>query len=325
MRDQHDDKDLDLPSFGPAERDDGQIRKPKSETPKASAPTQQSGSAGHVTPPPPAADAPAASSGGALSYLIILLLAAAVGGLAYWSYLQHQQIVVLEQQMGLVDQQRAEIDQQVLELQQLLQVAESSAAQSGESLLVQVKKQAASTAEKHKQLDSEIAKLWTVAHQRNAPKIAELEKQLKAAEKRAADQLKQQEAKLAQQLKQSKSLATKLASVEKALQAAEKKAGNRDEQMAAVKSSAAALTSEFEVLSETVDLMQEEQRRKLSAFAEQIVELQQNQNSAAGIERRVRVNEQAIRAIDGSRVQLNKELLQIRSKLNSLQLKVEQL
>ena len=325
MRDQHDDKDLDLPSFGPAERDDGQIRKPNSETPQTSNANPQPGSAGRSAPPPAATAEATASSGGGLSYLIILLLAAAVGGLAYWSYLQHQQIVVLEQQMGLVDQQRAEIDQQVLELQQLLQVAESSAVQSGESLLGQVKKQAASTAEKHKQLDSEIAKLWTVAHQRNTPKIAALEKQLKAAEKRAADQLKQQEAKLAQQAKQSKSLSAKLTGVEKALQAAEQSASKNNDQIAAVKGSAAALASEFALLNETVELMQEEQRRKLSAFAEQIVELQQNQNSAAGVERRVRVNEQAIRAIDGSRAQLNKELLQIRSKLNSLQLRLEQL
>ena len=50
-----------------------------------------------------------------------------------------------------------------------------------------------------------------------------------------------------------------------------------------------------------------------------------DQGSAAELERRVKVNEQAVKAIDGSRLLINKELLQIRQKLNNLQLKVEQL
>lgn len=328
MRDQHDDKDLDLPSFGPAERDQDPARPAaKPATPASSAPASTPPAGAAV--PPAATQTVAPASGGGISFLIILLLAAAVGGLAYWSYLQHQQIITLEQQMGQVDQQRAEIDQQVLELQQLLQVAESSAAQSGESLLVQVKRQAALTAEKHAQLDSEIAKLWTVAHQRNTPKIAALEKQLNAAQKRSADQLKQQaealNKQLAQPLKQIKGFSAKLARIEKSLQTAEKQSSEQNQQISAAKSSIAALASEFEIVSESVELMQDEQQRKLSGFAEQIVELQANQNASAGLERRIRVNEQAIRAIDSYRVQLNQELLQLRSKLNTLQLRVEQL
>lgn len=315
MRDQ--DKDLDLPNFGPAEREPeikASGNAPASE-PKSAPPTggqSQSGSGGNRQPSDPVQKS--GSGGNGLSFFIILLLAASVGGLAYWNYLQHEQLLSLESE-------RQGIDEKVLELQQLLQVAESSAAQSGETLQSQVQKQASTAQQKFTKLGSdttklnaEIAKLWVVAHQRNTPKIAALEKQLKEAK-----------ALTGTQAKALKSLTTDLVKLGKQVKSVEAKGSDAIKQVAAIKQSAATLSTEFQILSETIETDQLEQRKKLSAFAEQIVALQGNQNSAVGLERRVKINEQAVKAIDGSRLMLNKELLQIRQKLNNLQLKIEQL
>lgn len=313
MRDQ--DKNLDVPSFGPAERDTvigkKAAQKAAAETaPKPTAPSGSGGNGGNSG----GASAPKSSSGGGLSFIIVLLLAAAVAGLTYWGYMQHQQLQAYQTS-------QESMQAQVLELQQLLQVAESSAAESGESLLDTMKKQGVQAQGKFKQLDSEVAKLWAVAHQRNTPKIAELEKQLKAAR----SELNAQQKAVTASGKKTKALSAevkKLSAFLAALQKSDKKA---EQQLAAVKQTAAAVSSEFQVLAESIELQQADQEKMLSGFAEQIVALQTNQNSSAGLERRVKVNEQAVRAIDGSRILLNKELLQIRQKLNNLQLQVEKL
>ena len=317
MRDQ--DKDLDLPSFGPAEREpNGATTDKKAAQATPAEPVTVSAGSGNGSGSAATVQA-GGGSGNGLSYLIILLLAAAVAGLAYWGYMQHQQLLTLEQQ-------RQETDQKVLELQQLLQVAEDSAAESGESLLSQVKgmqvsvKKLTATAEQtHKELASEVGKLWVVSHQRNTPKIAELEKQLKSALAKLDTQ-----AKTAKNLNSQLSAQTKqFDGIKKQLATAKANDKAAAEKMASVKQSVASLGTEFQILSESVELQQADQRKKLSAFAEQIVALQSNQNASAGLERRVKVNEQAVRAIDGSRILLNKELLQIRQKLNNLQLQVE--
>lgn len=311
MRDQ--DKDLDVPSFGPAEREPAIEKKPAKPTPAEAIPAQtassNSGGGGRSD-----ADVQDRSSGGGLSFLILILLAAAVAGLTYWGYMQHQQLQSYQENQQL-------LEGKVTELQQLLQVAESSAAESGESFLDTLKQQGAVNQDKFKQLDSEVAKLWVVAHQRNTPKIAELEKQLKAA----LAALAKQEKAAAAQAKKATALVADMAKLQATLKGLKKADAQVEQQIAAIKKSTASVSAEFQVLTESVELQQAEQKKILSGFAEQIVALQNNQNSAAGLERRVRVNEQAVKAIDGSRILLNKELLQIRQKLNNLQLQVEKL
>ncbi|WP_417224662.1 hypothetical protein [Amphritea sp.] len=291
MRDQ--DKDLELPSFGPAERE---LNINPGVHPAASPQHRET------------------KGSGALGYFIMLLLVIAVGGLGYWSFLQHQQLLALEAE-------RVSVDQKIVELQKLFLVAGNSAAQTGETLQSQVEKQATTTQQKFTQLtgdvaktQDEIAKLWVIAHQRNTPKIAELETQLKAA-------LTQVET----QTKAVSDTAAHLAKLDKQLKAVEAKESDNQKQVAAIKQSVASLSTEFQILSESLERQQAEQGKSLSALAQQVSGLKSNQGSAAGLERRVRINEQAVKAIDGSRLQLNNELLQIRQKLNNLQLKVEKL
>jgi chromosome segregation ATPase len=319
MRDQ--DKDLELPSFGPAEREPAikvSGEKPQTETP------QKGGAKGNRAD----AEQKVSSGGGALSYLIILLLAVAVAGLAYWNFMQHQQLQVLENE-------RKVVDEKIIELQKLFLVAGDSAAQTGESLQNQVKKQAEINQQKFASLEadsgkfgtaisrldaeitklnSENGKLWVVAHQRNTPKIAELEKQLNEAS-----------AQLDKQSKALEGMTGELTKLDKQLAASEAKGSENAKQVAAIRQSAAALSTQFQALSESIDLQQADQKKKMALLAEQVISLKESQGQGAGLERRVKVNEQAVKAIDGSRLVVNNELLQIRQKLNNLQLKVEQL
>ncbi|MDO6564095.1 hypothetical protein Q4488_11940 [Amphritea sp. 1_MG-2023] len=295
MRDQ--DRDLELPNFGPAEREP--MMSPSNGQPSIAS-TQQPGVK--------------SSGSNLLSYLIILLLATAVGGLAYWGYLQHQQLQALQAD-------RINIDKKIVELQQLFLVAGNSAAQTGETLQSQVEKQAATTQQQFTQLNddvaktaSEIAKLWVIAHQRNTPKIAELDTQLKGA--------------LSQLETQTKSLSDlnrHLLKLDKQLSVAADKDSDKQQQIVAIRQSSAALSTEFQILAESLERQQAEQGKSLAALAKQVSTLKSGQGSAAALERRVRVNEQAVKAIDGSRLQVNKELLHIRQKLNNLQLKIERL
>lgn len=313
MRDQ--DKDLDLPSFGPAEREpeikvsgNAPVSEPK---PPANGPLQSSNGADRHQDGPVQKSG---SGGNGVSFLIIILLAASVGGLAYWNYLQHEQLLGLESE-------RQEVDKKVLELQKLLQVAESSAAESGETLQSQVQKQASTAQQKFTKLssetaklNSEVAKLWVVAHQTNTPNIAKLEKQLQEI-KGLADT----------QVTSLKSLTADLASLSDKVKSATAKSNDGSKQIAAIKQSTATLSTEFQVLSESLESEQKELSKKLIFLAGEMKAMKVDQGSAAELERRVKVNEQAVKAIDGSRLLINKELLQIRQKLNNLQLKVEQL
>ena len=143
MRDQ--DKDLELPSFGTAEREPtlrGGGGKPQTE------PSPKSGAAKGNNPEPVQKGR---SGGGALSYLIILLLAVAVGGMAYWNFMQHQQLQALESE-------RQAVDAKIVELQQLFLVAGDNAAQTGESLQNQVKRQAETTRQQFDKLGADVGR-----------------------------------------------------------------------------------------------------------------------------------------------------------------------
>ncbi|WP_315980678.1 hypothetical protein [Aliamphritea spongicola] len=91
----------------------------------------------------------------------------------------------------------------------------------------------------------------------------------------------------------------------------------------------AALSADYQILSEGQELQRvalSQQGKDLNRRIDQLGS-QGNQGgaTAASLERRVKINEQAVKAIDGSRLVLNKELLRIRQRLNNLQLQVESL
>ncbi len=305
MRDQ--DKDLELPSLGPAERE---LNTKRPGGGAQSEPLQDSA----ISRPQNAAKQPRRSGGNGLSFLIILLLAAAVAGLAYWSFMQHQQLQALKAE-------RKTVDEKIAELQKLFLVAGNSAAESGESLQNQVQREAAAVQQQFDKVDARIAKLtaengklWVIAHERNTPKIAELEKRLSGVS-----------AQIDKQTKSLEGMTGELATLDKQLKSVDAKSSEASKQLAGIRQSAAALSTEFQALSESVELQGADQKKNMASLTRQITSLKEGQGQGAGLERRVKVNEQAVKAIDGSRLVMNNQLLQIRQQLNNLQLKLEQM
>lgn len=174
--------------------------------------------------------------------------------------------------------------------------------------------------------------------------VEKLSGDLEAVNKAAADQ-KQSQAKLQKDLaalnsgldKQVKALNSKLASVEKSLAAQDKSlkaaskklsgsSGASAKQLEQVRADLAALSADYQILSEGQELQRvalAEQARDLNRRIDQAGS--KGGASSSDLERRVSLNEQAVKAIDGSRLVMNKELLRIRQRLNNLQLQVESL
>jgi chromosome segregation ATPase len=284
--------DFDIPDLGPAEPD-RVVPPARQNTPRNSAPR---------------AVAEGRSSGGWFQSLLLILLVAACSGLGYLGLTMYEQLEAEKQTV-------ARLQGQVNELRELLNVAESSAQASGNTLQDQLVSQGKTAAEKYKHFDSEIAKLWDVAYKRNKPEIekqaallAEQVKQLDKAEKALAAQEKLVKAQAASIKRLETQDSVSQAELDKAL----KQAGAQvEEARKALRLSEAALAEEMGGLVQS--------DRKLT---DRIAALE-NQQRGNALERRVAVNEEAIEAFDATRRELNSSLLQVRKKLNELQLAVE--
>lgn len=284
--------DFDIPDLGPAD-------------PDRVAPVAKSGATRKTAARKPAE---ARSGGGLFQPLILILLVAACSGLGYLGLTMYEQ---LESEKQTV----ATLQQQVTELRELLNVAESSAQASGSTLQDQIARQSSTAEEKYKHFDSEIAKLWTIAYQRNKPEI----------EKQAAQ--------LAEQVKQ-------LDKAEKALAAQEKLVKSQAAVIKRLETQDSSRQAELDKSLKQISSQIEEARKALrlseAALAEEVAGLVQsdrkltdriaaveNQQRGNALERRVALNEEAIEAFDATRRDLNNSLLQVRKKLNELQLAVE--
>ncbi|WP_286237342.1 hypothetical protein [Neptuniibacter halophilus] len=292
------DDDIDVPNLGPAE-------------PAGEARQTVVASGGQTRA---RAEEEVSTSGGGISLiqsLVIIILITAVCALGYFGFDMYQ----AQQQRAVTFQQAQD---QIEQLKELLKQAEQGAAASGEALQGNVSTLESSLKEKDKQLDSEIAKLWVIAHQRNKPA---LEKQ--------ASQLASLEKSLAAQEKQIKALSADLQKQEKQLKAA----AAREKEIAQLKKS---ITAEVAQLSKQVSRVETDVRTAAELTQEQLDELLQSQRSltdrvvklegrsTGDLERRVKLNEQAVRAFDSTRRQLNQELLSVKQRLNNMQLQLEQ-
>ncbi|MFC6669428.1 hypothetical protein [Marinobacterium aestuariivivens] len=320
-------QEIEVPALGPAKRSEGEavVADPAGSQARGRGAPRQSGQA----------------RGGAnlLHSLVLVLLTASTSALGYWGY-------GLQQSLDESRTQLAQASSRLSDLEQLLEVTSDSAAQSGQTLSGRLEQLGKTAEEKYGHFDSEIAKLWTVAYQRNKPKLEQLEQQLAGQ----TEQLKAQEAVLKQQeaarKTQTGELQAGLARIEgqearlKAVESAQSGFGKDLKTLAGVEKGQAALKSELETrveelrrslatLDTQVRISEEVQAEKVAAQRALLNKLGDRvaalENGAGGgdLGRRVRVNEQAIQAIDGSRRQLNQELLQIRAQLNQLQLQLQ--
>lgn len=317
------DDDFDLPDLGPAE-------------PERAAARQNGNGASTVSPAP----VQVKRSGGWFTSLMLILLVAACSGLGYWGLTMFEQLQAERKAV-------AELQQQMKEMRDLLNLAESSAQKSGDTLLDQLSSMGKVAQDKYKHFDSEIAKLWTVAYQKNKPELekqakqlAEQTKQLTEQKKLLAEQDKQLKAQTDKQTGYVKQIAAQkkalddakklLASQQKRLAAID---GKLDQNQATVKSlvdaelkksrsdvvaTQTAIRLSEEALTEEMTSLTASMRTLTDRIA--ALESSQRQN---GLERRVKNNEDAVKSYDATRRELNRSLLQIKKKINELQLKLE--
>lgn len=251
---------------------------------------------------------PAQSSGGGslLVTVILLLLVAAGGYLGYNLMQQQEQLAGLQAELS---QARARVES----LESLLEVTSDSAEQSGQTLQQRLQDVDTRIKERFTHFDSEIAKLWTIAYQRNKPQLEQQAELLKALQAQLADAetavatLRKSAGKADDALAQLGGLKTEQASLKKALQAR-----------------LAAAEKQLGTLEQGLKLESEGRLKVQKQLADQLSGLSGGGDEVAQLAQRIRQNEQAIKAIDGTRRQLNQDLLRIRQQLNNLQLRMEQ-
>lgn len=342
----HDNNDLRVPDLGPADRSPAALK------------VDVSDKIIHSEYVAAQSRVQAGNGGGWFTTLILVLLTAACSGLGYLGFGLQQTIV--EQQAAA-----ANAAERITELEKMLNVASDSAAQTGQTLeqrLTQVNQDATA---KYSLYDSEIAKLWDVANKRNKNSIDALNTELKGLTERVSqsdqantalvkgqqEQTKRLtvfeqtvEQKVEQKVAQVATLSAQVAAVDKKLtemlktssqlskdqlalgkeQAALKSADAQN--LKSLKQSIATLQTQIAIFEETLGEEQSSQQASLKKVAARLSAVEQSSRSAGGdVEARVKTNEQAIRAIDGTRRQMTSDILFLTKKLNALQLKVNRL
>jgi len=255
----------------------------------------------------PASAARGGGRGGSLLITLILLLLVAGGG--YLGF-------VLTEQQGSLQELRHDLtlaQQRVEVLEELLEVTSDSAAQSGQTLQQRLEDLNTRVEERFSHFDSEIAKLWTVAYQRNKPQLEAHAKQLKGLEGAQAElntalkSIRQQAEQAWQALEEARAAKAAVSTTQKRLETRLK-----------------GLEQQLATLEQGLKVETEGRLKVQQTLTQQLSDLKGGQGNEAELAQRIRQNEQAISAIDGTRRQVNQELLRIRQQLNNLQLKMEQ-
>ena len=244
--------------------------------------------------------------GSLLITLILLLLVAGIGYLGFAFTEQQGRFRQLELDLTQA-QQRIEV------LEEMLEVTSDTAAQSGQTLQQRLEDLTGRMAERVTHVDSEIAKLWTIAYQRNKPQLEAHAKQLAGLETGLAEldsglkSVRQQAAQAGRALEEASEVKAAVGTAQQKLEAQLK-----------------GLEQQLTTLAQGLKAESEGRLKVQQELTQQLTSLQEGQGGSAELAQRIRQNEQAISAIDGTRRQVNQDLLRIRQQLNNLQLKVEQ-
>ncbi|GGB83328.1 hypothetical protein GCM10011352_06460 [Marinobacterium zhoushanense] len=254
--------------------------------------------------------------GGFLLTLILLVLTVGGAGLAYWT-------VGLKQALDSQQAELAKAQARLAEMEELLALTSDTASQSGQTLMGRIGQMESRAGEKYEHFDSEIAKLWTVAYQRNKP---QLEEQKKALEAQAAEL-----SELKKQLAAANSKLTTLGSSVDAgksdLSGVKKQVSGLDKQVSGLEAS---LQQQSEGLKKVgadasfaLSLEKDERISAHQALSVRVDKLAQGAQGGAGLSQRIASIEQSIQAIDGSRRQFNQSLLQMREQISELQRRLD--
>eukprot|EP01155_Anaeramoeba_flamelloides_P045921 Anaeramoba_flamelloidesc39336_g1_i5.p1 GENE.c39336_g1_i5~~c39336_g1_i5.p1 ORF type:complete len:268 (-),score=38.38 c39336_g1_i5:51-854(-) len=214
-------------------------------------------------------------SGGLLITVILLLLVAGGGYLGYQVMLQQERQLQLQSDLN---QAQARVES----LEALLAVASDSAEQSGQTLQQRLQAVDSRVKERFTHYDSEIAKLWTVAYQRNKPQLEQQAEQLKKLQAQMAETetalaaVRKDAGKAADALAQAGALKTELAAQKKALQAR-----------------LVAAEKQLDTLEQGLKLESEGRLKVQQQLTEQLAGLSGGSDISAELAQRIRQNEQA--------------------------------
>ncbi len=297
--------------------------------------------------------------GNGMVYVVMMLLLIAVAGFGFWSY---QQTLQLERTLSSALALSAQLQNRVLDLEHLISTTDENASKSDAALAGQVKQVVQQDAARKKEVDVEIAKLWTVAYQRNKPKLEQLDRSLESLAESLSTRLNEQERQLSEQLRrvseqgqQLQSIQTSQASVDQQLLALNQQHENSVQQhkdsvarqaeaMSAQNRQWQALQEQVAQVTDSVTKQQTglaEQRASLLAQKQRVSEsqlaLEQSvatlKNALENLRRRPPLPDQLARqisdhqkeleSINAFRLEVNQRVYRLGERVNNVQLTVE--
>ncbi len=249
-----------------------------------------------------------AGSGGFMPWLLLLLMLV-IGAGGYWGMTHIKQLQL----------QLTESNSRLSYLEGLINATDDNANKSGAALQARMSKFMLDGDKRLKHVDSELAKLWAVAYQRNKPKIDEMDQTLAALNKQSAELLAQS-AQLKTLLKQAQ------AGLGKADVELEQFGKGQDAllgQLAALKggmdAGLADLGGRLQLRDQANQELDSLQDTQLLQLEQQLQALKQNPAVPKALNRSVKEHEQAIAAINSFRKQVNSELLRLAEQIKLLQ------
>ncbi|MEH6651861.1 MAG: hypothetical protein V7707_17710 [Motiliproteus sp.] len=281
----------DIPELGPARDalDTADIPTLKATAEKQSA----SPSASRLT----ASSAADKSASGLMPWLMLLLMVV-IGAGGYWGLIHFNQL----------QKQLIQANLRIADLEGLINATDESANKSGAALQAQIKKFLQDEDKRAKHVNSELAKLWTVAYQRNKPKIAEIDKSVAELGKQTDELQKQQAQNIAgidNAVSGFASVSTDMASFDQTLQLT---TGNLKD-----------LESQMRLSDQANQELDSLQDIQFSEFEKKLAEIQRNPQVPQALADTVKEQQQAIEAINSFRKQANSEMLRLASRIDQLQ------
>ncbi|MEH6825748.1 MAG: hypothetical protein V7629_17780 [Motiliproteus sp.] len=249
-----------------------------------------------------------AGSGGFMPWLLLLMMLV-IGAGGYWGMTHIKQLQL----------QLTESNSRLSSLEGLINATDDNANKSGAALQARMSKFMLNGDKRLKHVDSELAKLWAVAYQRNKPKIDKMDQALAALNKQSGELLAQSTqlrallkktqtdldkagVELAQFGKGQNALLTQLADLKGGVQVDLADLGGR--------------LQLWDQANQELDSLQDTQ---LLQFEQQLQALKKNPAVPIALSRSVKEHEQAIAAINSFRKQVNSELLRLAAQIKLLQ------
>ncbi len=352
-----DDNDLQVPDLGPA--DPSVVKTPQGKPLDKVEPVSEAGQTTQNTRPEQSTSGVKStpnelvirqeSSGDWFVTLILVLLTAAASGLGYMMFGLQQTI----------EQQRTDLQasaERIQTLEKLLNVTAGAPNPQALTLEERLSKLDATMLERHKHFDAEIAGLWKLTESQQKSQLESLSGSLKTLQaqveglikdqKTGAAQINQVEEKLVSLDKRlaSNNVASEVEALKKQqaqadkrltdLQSAQKTAvakqastaTEQNKQLDSLQQSLSTLRTQLAILEESLAEGQAQLQSGLAKQSSRIASLEKANRSGGGaLSSRVQTNEQAIRAIDGTRRQMVGDIQALKQKLNALQLQVNRL